>query len=490
MISTVDYYIIAVYLFVIFWVGLTAGKGLKNIKDYAVANRSFSAPVLFATLSASFIGGGFSFGNADTVFSSGIGVATTLWGFSLMLFLVGWFIAPRTEAFRHCISVGDIVEEKLGLGARVLSGALGTLVCMGVLGAQVGAMGAVFALFTPLTFVEGVLVGCGIVIVYTSVGGMKAVVLTDVIQFLLLVVLIPVTLLFGIEYVGGWDALERRIPEHFLEITHVGFSPLTWLSLFLTFLIGETLVPPYVQRLLIAKSVKATQQGTIWSALLSVPFFLITGLMGLTALAIDPNIPSNLAMPTLISVAAPVVVKGLACAAIISIVMSSADSFLNAASVCLMEDVIKPLRQKAYTFETNAKTDLYLIQFLTLFIGIGSVFLALKIHNVLDVLRFSYNFWAPIMLVSLVMIFMRRQLFPRAFWIGAFVASLSVSLIFMLGKNGKFCGMDAVVIGTAVNAVTIFVLNTFEKHRFRQSLAQVLPEANKTNSASSLTKGK
>ena len=215
-----------------------------------------------------------------------------------------------------------------------------------------------------------------------------------------------------------------------------------------------------------------------------------SGLMGLTALAIDPNIPSNLAMPTLISVAAPVVVKGLACAAIISIVMSSADSFLNAASVCLMEDVIKPLRQKAYTFETNAKTDLYLIQFLTLFIGIGSVFLALKIHNVLDVLRFSYNFWAPIMLVSLVMIFMRRQLFPRAFWIGAFMASLSVSLIFMLGKNGKFCGMDAVVIGTAVNAVTIFVLNTFEKHRFRQSLAQVLPEANKTNPASSLTKGK
>lgn len=485
MISTFDYYIIAFYLFLIFWVGLTAGKGLKNIKDYAVANRSFAAPVLFATLSASFIGGGFSFGNADTVFSSGIGVATTLWGFSLMLFLVGWFIAPKTDAFRHCISVGDIMEEKLGLPARILAGVLGMFVCMGVLGAQIGAMGAIFNLFTPLTFTEGVIIGCGIVIAYTSVGGMKAVVLTDVIQFVLLVVLIPLTLALGLHYIGGWSALEERVPPSFLEITHDGFSPLTWVSLFLSFLIGETLVPPYVQRLLIAKSAKATQQGTIWSAILSVPFFLITGCIGLVALAVSPDIPSNLAMPTLISVVLPVGLKGLACAAIISIVMSSADSFLNAASVCLMEDVVKPLRQKAYTFETNAKTDLYLIQVLTLIIGVGSVFLALKIHNVLDVLRFSYNFWAPVMLVPLIMVFRRAQLFPRAFWGGAAAGVLCVLAIFVFGTKGQMFGIDAVVIGTGVNAVIILVLNAFEKRRFQRSLSTVLPEANRSNPPSS-----
>ena len=82
--SFIDSSIIAVYLVFIFVLGLWAGRYVKNIKEYAVAHRSYSAVVLFATLSASFIGGGFSFVNADTVFQNGIGPATALWGFSLM----------------------------------------------------------------------------------------------------------------------------------------------------------------------------------------------------------------------------------------------------------------------------------------------------------------------------------------------------------------------------------------------------------------------
>ena len=80
-----DYVIIGIYLIFIFSLGLWAGRRIKNIKEYAVANQSYGAFVLFATLSASFIGGGFSFGNADTVFNQGLMSATALWGFSLML---------------------------------------------------------------------------------------------------------------------------------------------------------------------------------------------------------------------------------------------------------------------------------------------------------------------------------------------------------------------------------------------------------------------
>lgn len=111
--SVIDISLIAVYLLIIFIVGLSSGRYVKTIKEYAVSKQSYSAPVLFATLSASFIGGGFSFGNADSVFKNGLGQATALWGFSLMLVFVALFIAPKIDNFKNCISAGDILEKNM-----------------------------------------------------------------------------------------------------------------------------------------------------------------------------------------------------------------------------------------------------------------------------------------------------------------------------------------------------------------------------------------
>lgn len=451
--ENIDLLIILSYLLIIFFTGLFAGRNIVNLKDYAIANHSYSSFVLFATLSASFIGGGFSFGNADTVFQKGIGPATALWGFSLMIILVSIFIAPKVSKFAGCISAGDIMSKNYGKLGQITAGILGALVCMGILGAQVGAMGAVFETFTPLSFVQGVIIGCSIVIIYTSFGGMKAVVITDVIQFLFLVIFIPLALFMGINYVGGIDILQEKVPSHYFHIFSKDFTPLMWLSLFLSFLIGETLVPPYVQRLLIAKSTQATVRGTLYSAILSVPFFIITGMIGIVALAINPNIPSSLAMPSIIQTVLPIGIKGLACAAIISIVMSSADSFLNSSTVCLLEDVIKPIIGKKHL-----NKELVYAKLISLFIGLGATIVALKISNVLDILRFAYNFWAPVMLVPLVAVLIGYQAKIKSFVLGAGAGILVIICAWSINGASIIFGVDAIVIGTFANFI-IFSLN-------------------------------
>lgn len=452
-----DYIIIGFYLVFIFCFGLWAGRRVKNIKEYAVAHQSYGAFVLFATLSASFIGGGFSFGNADTVFNQGLMSAAALWGFSLMLLLVSKFITPHVGEIRNCISVGDILGQKLGAKVRLLSGLLGCLVCMGIFAAQIGAIGAVFTQFTPLSFMEGVFLGCGIVIIYTSFGGINAVVLTDVVQFLLLVVFIPLALFMGVHALGGWEEFTAKLPPKFLALPH-GFSGWSaWVGLFLTFLIGETLVPPYVQRLLIAKDIKATQRGTYFSGLLSIPFFIITGLIGVVAFMFDPHISSNLAMPTVVGKVLPVGIKGCACAAIISIVMSSADSFLNAASVSFIEDIVKPLVD-ARKKEVSVKTYLLLTKIISLVIGLGAIMVAMKIQNVLDVLKFAYNFWAPVMLVPLVFVLMGKKVSPKAFWPAAFTGASGVILLFVC-HQGKLFNIDALVVATICSALVFISLN-------------------------------
>ena len=94
-----DYTIIIFYLSVILLLGLWSGKGMKTLSDFSVSHRSYGSLVLFATLSASFIGGGFSMGNAEKVYLLGITNIVALWGFSLKEILVAKFIAPRTGNF-------------------------------------------------------------------------------------------------------------------------------------------------------------------------------------------------------------------------------------------------------------------------------------------------------------------------------------------------------------------------------------------------------
>ena len=453
----IDYTVICVYLLGILGLGIWAGKGIRDLAEYSVVRRQYSSLVIFATLSASFIGGGFSFGNSSKVFLFGVGSIVALWGFSLKSLLVGTFIAPRMHEFSGCISVGDIMRTRYGRTGQVLSGILGVMVCAGITGAQVGAMGIVFHQFMGMDKSLGILIGCGIVIAYTTLGGMRAIVLTDVIQFIVLSIALPLALFLGIRQLGGIDALVQAVPPAHLTILGGQKSALALGSLFLSFLIGETLVPPYVQRLLIGKNSRETAEGTILSGLFSIPFFAVTGCIGLVALAMNPGLESNLSMPYVIKEVLPVGLRGIAVAGIISIVMSSADSFLNAASVTLINDVVAPLRKE----KMSKRNGLLVARLTTLAVGIASVAFAMKIDNILDILLFAYNFWAPVMLVPLAAVLLGVKATQRTFAIGS-ISGVAALLIWRVILHDPW-GIEGLVIGVAANLVAFSAIHRVDR---------------------------
>ena len=243
-------------------------------------------------------------------------------------------------------SVGDIMRKNYGKTGMVVSGIMAFAVCAGILGAQVGATGYIFNVFLGIPRFHSILIGCGIVIAYSTVGGMRSVVLTDVVQFVILAIGIPLTLILGINHVGGWSAMIDSVPNTHFTFPGTGKTMAQFIALFLAFVFGETLVPPYVQRLFLSKKSSHTVKGTLFSGIFSFPFFAVTGFIGIVALAIKPDLDPNSAMPFVISTVLPVGLKGLVIAGVISIVMSSADSFLNSASVAITHDVVEPLRNK------------------------------------------------------------------------------------------------------------------------------------------------
>jgi len=410
-----DYAIISGYLVAILLLGLWSGRGMKTLSDFSVSHRSYGSLVIFATLSASFIGGGFSIGNAEKVFRLGIANIVALWGFSLKEILVAKFIAPRTGNFPGVISVGDLMDRGYGKIGRIVSGFFSVFLCAGIVGAQVGAMGIIFNVFLDIAPIWGILIGCGIVITYSTIGGMRAVVLTDIIQFCVLAVGIPMTLIFGLVKLGGVSAIETAVPAGHFSIPAEGMTIGAFLSLFLTFLLGETLVPPYVQRLFMARDATHTARGTMLSGVFSIPFFAITGAIGLVALALEPELNPNLAMPYVIRTVLPAGVRAVVIAGVISIVMSSADSFLNGAATCCMNDVVKPLRKNPI----SQTRELLLAKLTNCLVGILAVVFAIKIPSILDILIYAYNFWAPIIVVPLAAVLLGLRVTKAGFLAGA-----------------------------------------------------------------------
>lgn len=433
------------YLLGILAIGIYAGRHIRNLSDYAVAGRSYGAIVIFATLTASFIGGGFSMGNAERVFRVGIVNIVALWGFSLKEILVARHIAPRMTKYGQAISVGDIMESHYGKTAKIFTGLFGFIVCAGILGAQVGAIGYVFHLFLGIDRFWGILLGCGIVIVYATIGGMRSVVWTDVVQFVILAIGLPLTLYFGVRQAGGIAAIREALPAGHLSLPTQPKALIALGSLFLTFLLGETLVPPYVQRLLIGRDHRQVAKGTFYSGLFSIPFFAVTGLIGIVALVMDPNLDPNLAMPYVIQQALPPVLEGFVTAAVIAIIMSSADSFLNAAAISFTNDVVGPLRRTPMTAPAELRT----ARIATLVVGVLAVVFALSIESVLGILIYAYNFWAPTILVPLALAIMGVAVSRKRFLAGA-TAGIIAAIVWSYGLD-KPWDIDGLVVGVFAN---------------------------------------
>lgn len=448
----VDNSIILLYLVGILILGMWSGRKLKSLRDFSLSHATYGPFVIFATLSASFIGGGFSMGNASKVFLFGIGNIVALWGFSIKELLVATFIVPRVGRFEGAISAGDIMGRAYGRAPQVITGVFSILLCAGIVGAQVGAMGDVFHLFLQIPEIWGILIGCGIVILYSTVGGMRAVVLTDVVQFCILAVGIPLALVMGIVKVGGITALRDAIPASHFSIITTARPLVTFLSLFLTLMLGETLVPPYVQRLLIGRDLKATARGTLWSGIFSFPFFAIAGCIGLVALTLDPNIDPTLAMPSVIKSALPIGLRGIVVAGVISIVMSSADSFLNGAATGCVNDIVGVLAG-----DISARKSLFLARTTNLLVGVLAVVFAIHIPNILDILIFAYNFWAPTILVPLAAALLGFRTSNTAFVTGVTLGALgTVAWKYGLGDPN---GFDGLVFGIFCNLVGFTTAN-------------------------------
>ena len=445
----IDIGIVIVYVITLVAIGLKGGKQVKSAADFTAADKQYGTFVIFATLSASFIGGGYSSGNAAAAFENGIGTSLCLFGFGFGMILIGKYVAAGVGRFPSANTVGGVITASYGESAGLLTGLFSFVCCAGIVGAQMETIGLIFHALLGVSPTLGTLLGCGIVLIYTTFGGLGSVIFADIVQFLLLAIGMPLLLLSVIIKAGGVHSLLADLPPSLLSPLNNTTLP-AFLSLFFSLMCGEALAPPYMQRLLIGKSATAVAKGTTLSGWFSFPFFLITGGIGLAARAMHVTDNPALAMPALILQTLPMGLRGILMAAMVSIVLSAADSFLNGATISLVCDTILPCIPKL-----SDRSSLRLLRLVNLFTGIFAAVISFCVPDVFSILLLAYSFWSPVILVPLVAALLGVRADKYTFFISA-LSGFFACLIWKVVLHQPF-GIDGCLVGIPANLVAFML---------------------------------
>ena len=210
-------------------------------------------------------------------------------------------------------------------------------------------------------------------------------------------------------------------------------------------------MPPYVQRLLIGKTIKHTIRGNMASGILSIPFFLMIGLIGVIALVMNPDLNPNLALPYVVLEVMPIGLKGFAIAGMMAIILSSADSFLNAASVSITHDVLTPVMPRLTEVQK-----LLISKYSTYFVAVSGLLFTLSLESAIDILLEAYMFWTPVVLVPFVAGVMGVKRPKEAFLYSAATGIAVITIIRLLSlKHSAY--FEVSIWGILANFIVFFV---------------------------------
>ncbi|QDH70908.1 sodium:solute symporter family transporter [Marilutibacter alkalisoli] len=349
---TFDYAVLAAYALVVIVVCARVARRSPDSDELFLAGRTLGAGVVGLSLFASNISSTTLIGLPGAAWTSGIAVANYEWMAALVLLFSALFVVPVLLGNR-LTTIPELLERRFD--ARLRKYLSGVSVFLSIVLDTAGSLFAgavVLKVFFPmLPLVETIAAIALFAGLYTAAGGLRAVVYTDVLQSIVLLLgsAVLAVMVFG-EFDYSWSKVVAAVPaDHMSLIRPLDDPDLPWLGT----LIGLPILGFYYwtmnqyvsQRLLGARNVEAAGKGAIIAAALKLlPLFLMV-LPGAMAIALLPDLErGDEVFARLLAEYAPVGVVGLVLAGLLAAIMSSVDSALNSASTLITLDFIKPRR--------------------------------------------------------------------------------------------------------------------------------------------------
>ena len=447
-----DLFIVASYLISLLLIGIYQRSKKTEFKDFArFKNKSGqhqSKLLLVATIFVSSIGGGAAFGISEKTFADNIAYSYALFLAIPVDILIAIYIVPRLIKHYGAESVGDIMFHYYGKVGRTIGGFASLAVCIGLIAAQISVSGRIFEYILQIAYIYGVMINYGIVITYTTVGGLRPVLFANQLQFFTILIAIPIISIVGLYELGIADFINKIPAKKVVIYDNSDFIKMT-ISAFLGFIVMN-LFPTFIQRAMISQNSQQTTNAIYIKSGIYAVFLVFITLNGLIAFVAFPEVSPRLALPCLIDHMIPIGLQGLVVSGLLAAVMSTADSDLNVTSITLVKDFFKPIFNLS-----NQERMLTIARIANVVIGSFAIFIALAFNSVVDLVIFVSGFWGPIILVPLV--FGLYDITISKFAMGFSSLAGLVSFIawehFIAGPTS----LKGVFVGTLVNFVLFMI---------------------------------
>jgi SSS family solute:Na+ symporter len=373
MLTLPDYIVISLYLIGTLAIGVAVGMRIKTGTDFFLGGRRLPWWAIGMSLVATDIGGTDIIGVGGAAYKHGLAVANFEWIGCVPAMIVGAFVFIPFFYRAGVYTVPEYLECRYNAAVRAVVAVCWLLFMACNMGIMLLASAKMMSAVFDWNEIACIIATAILVGGYTLVGGLAAVVYTDVIQCVVMIAGCLLILVLGLVEVGGVGELKARLAEADArqaamssqdnEITALSDSsstertslilpadtdsPFPWPGIF--FGLALILSPAYwvgnqaiVQRSLGAKSEFEARASYIWGALLKSIVPLIVAVPGLIAVALLPDLKDgDAAIPSLVGVLLPAGLRGLFVAAFIAALMSSIDSYLNSAATIVSSDLYK-----------------------------------------------------------------------------------------------------------------------------------------------------
>lgn len=444
----IDSTIIILYFLGMIGVGYWGYRRSETLEDYFVAGRNIPLWMYIPVMSAIILGG------ASTVGGGGLGYEHGVSGAWLVIWLGAGIAAIGVLISTDLVNLGaytlgDVLERRFDEYSGTVGALIAGVYALTIAITQIIAIGtALNALFdvglTLMIVAAGV-----IVVVYTALGGMLSVTITDFVQwFIMTIGVFLLALPLGLIEVGGVSGLSAELDPSFFSPTGIGIS--TIISYFLLYFLGIMIGQDVWQRVFTADSPRTARIGNIATGVYAVVYGVATAVLGMIALILFPTLENpDMALPLMVLEIIPVGLSGLILAGFISAMMSTADSALLASSTLFTNDVYK----RFVNPDASDKRYTRISRLLIFVLGIGATATAVWIGDVVAALTLAYNLLVGAIFIPILGAFFWK----RATWQGA-LSSIIISntaVVLSMGYYG-FQSDLPIVIGLATS-LTIFV---------------------------------
>ncbi|MEM7382853.1 MAG: sodium:solute symporter family protein, partial [Bacteroidota bacterium] len=382
-------------------------------------------------------------------------------GTAIMYIYSGAFIVPKMLRFKRSITLGDLMQELYGPYGGTITGILGGVYTISLVGVQILALGYLCENLLGWRVDWSIGLGGAILILYASFGGVKSVTITDIFQFIVFVIVVTLIANVAISEVGGIKELLSQLPADSLAFyKHEQFP--RYLSSFLVWGLFPAYLsaPPIVQRILMARHrQQATNMLFITAAFLLVVRALVI-FSCLAVLLLAPNIKASAggAFAYVINQYFPPALKGLSVAGLLAIVMSTLDSFLNAGGLLVTHNVLKPCFDQL-KMEFN---ELKAVRYITFLMGCLGILAAFSVTEVRTLSYFGMSSFAPVVTLPLIAGILGLKTDTRSFLVAFSVTTTTFILSnLLLPTAANYLVFPISVIANTISFFTAHII----KHR-------------------------